>query len=216
MALYKYLLIIIISASYLQVIADKIAKLDNYIFRIGEASAVMRQLHQSVVLQRELYAKTKLSIFFRSVYAPILTYGHECWIMNEKVRTRVQAAEMGFLRRISGLTLLDNVKRADSRESLNIESLLLRRERLRLRRYGHVTRMSLERSREQPKNCSVQQRVVEGLEPVPELEGKITLKILVGLALASHQSIYLLFQRFEMLGSSNSSSCPQEKAGLEK
>ena len=48
--------------------------------------------------------------------------------MNEKVKSRVQAAEMGFLR-ISGLTLLDKVKSADIRESLNIELLLLRLER---------------------------------------------------------------------------------------
>ena len=45
--------------------------------RIGKASAVMRQLHRSVVLKRELCTKVKLSIF-RSVYVPILTYGHEC------------------------------------------------------------------------------------------------------------------------------------------
>ena len=86
--------------------------------------------------------KAKLTIF-RSVYVPILTYGHECWILNEKVRSRVQAAEMGFLRRINGLTLL--VKSADIRESLNIESLLLRLERSQLRWYGHVTRMSQQR-----------------------------------------------------------------------
>ena len=59
------------------------SKLD---IRIGKASAVMRQLHRSVVLKRELCTKAKLSIF-RSVYVPILTYGHECWIMNEKVRS---------------------------------------------------------------------------------------------------------------------------------
>ena len=113
--------------------------------RIGKASAVMRQLHRSVVLKWELCTKAKLSIF-RSVYVPILTYGHECWIMNEKVRSRVQAAEMGFLRRISGLILLDKVKSADIRESLNIESLLLRLEKSQLRWYGHVTRMPLERT----------------------------------------------------------------------
>ena len=72
--------------------------------------------------------------------------------MNEKVRSRVQAAEMGFLRKIVGLTLLDKVKSADIRESLNIKSLLLRLERSQLRWYGHVTRMSQEK---QPKNCSV-------------------------------------------------------------
>ena len=107
--------------------------------RIGKASAVMRQFHRSVVLKRELSTKTKLSIF-RSVYVPILTYGHECWIMNKKVRFRVQAAKMGFLRRISDLTLLDKVKSADIRESLNIESLLLRLKRSQLCWYEHVTR----------------------------------------------------------------------------
>ena len=53
--------------------------------------------------------------------------------MNEKVKSRVQAADMEFLRRISGLTLLDKVKSADIRESLNIEALILRLERSQLR-----------------------------------------------------------------------------------
>ena len=66
--------------------------------------------------------------------------------MNEKVRSRVQAAEMGFLRRISGLTSLDKVKSADILESLNIESLLLQLERSQLRWYGHLTRMSQEKT----------------------------------------------------------------------
>ena len=96
--------------------------------RIGKANAAMRQLHRYVILKGELCTRAKLSIF-RSVYVPILTYGHECWIINEKVRSRVQAAEMGILRKISGLTLLDKLKSADIRESLNIEALLLRLER---------------------------------------------------------------------------------------
>ena len=113
--------------------------------RIGKTSAVMHQLHRSVVLKRELCTKAKLSIF-RSVYVPILTYGHECWILNEKKRSRVQAAEIEFLLRISGLTLLDKVKSTDICESLNIKPLLLRLERSQLRRYEHVTRMSQERT----------------------------------------------------------------------
>ena len=65
--------------------------------------------------------------------------------MNEKVRFRVQAAKIRFLRRISGLTLLDRVKSADIRESLNIESLLLQQTRSQLRWYEHVTRISQKR-----------------------------------------------------------------------
>ena len=75
--------------------------------------------------------------------------------MNEKVKSQVQAPEMRFLRRISGLTLLDKVRSADIRESLNIKSLLLRLERSPLRRYGHGTQMCQELRKEQPKNCSV-------------------------------------------------------------
>ena len=56
-----------------------------------------------------------------------------------RVRSPVKAAEMGVLRRISGLTLLDKAKSADIRESLNIEALLLQLERSQLRWYGHVT-----------------------------------------------------------------------------
>ena len=105
----------------------------------------MRQLHQTVVLKRKLCISAKLSIF-KSVYVLILTYGHKCWITNEKARSRIQAVKMGFLRRISGLTLLDKIKSADIREFLNMESLLLRLERSQLRLYGHVTRKYQERT----------------------------------------------------------------------
>ena len=69
------------------------------------------------------------------------------------------------------MTLLDKDKSADIRESLNIESLLLRLKRSQLRWYGHVTRMSHERT---AKNCSVQHQLVESLEAAPELDGDIT------------------------------------------
>ena len=48
--------------------------------RIGKASAVMRDLHYSVFMKRELSKKAKISIF-KTVFVPILTYGHESWIM---------------------------------------------------------------------------------------------------------------------------------------
>ena len=41
--------------------------------------------------------------------------------------------------------------------------------------------------------------LVEGLEVVPELDDKITLKILVGLDLAFHQNLYPLSRRIMML-----------------
>ena len=58
--------------------------------RIGAASAVMRTLHGSVVVKRELSRKAKLSIY-QSIYVPTLTYGHELWVVTERTRSRVQA-----------------------------------------------------------------------------------------------------------------------------
>ena len=70
--------------------------------------------------------------------------------MTERVRSRVQAAEIGFLRKVRGLFLLDKVKSTDFRQSLNIESLLLECiEQSQLRWYGQVTRMSHERTTKQ-------------------------------------------------------------------
>ncbi|TWW71230.1 hypothetical protein D4764_17G0007130 [Takifugu flavidus] len=38
---------------------------------------------------------------------PILTYGHQCWVMTERTRLQIQAAEMSFFRRVAGLNLRD-------------------------------------------------------------------------------------------------------------
>ncbi|XP_054592057.2 LINE-1 retrotransposable element ORF2 protein [Nothobranchius furzeri] len=108
--------------------------------RIGSASAVMRTLSRSVVGKRELSQKARLSIY-RSIYIPILTYGHELWVMTERTRSRIQAAEMSFLRRVAGLSLRDRVRSSDIREGLGVEPLLLRIERSQLRWFGHLVRM---------------------------------------------------------------------------
>ena len=104
----------------------------------------MRTLHYSVVMKRELSKKAKLSIF-EAVFVPILTYGHESWVMTKRVRSQVQASEMRFLRRIEGVTLFNKVRSSEIRKSLNIEPLLLRIERSQLRWFGHVRRMPQER-----------------------------------------------------------------------
>ncbi|XP_048857101.1 uncharacterized protein LOC125724452 [Brienomyrus brachyistius] len=108
--------------------------------RIGAASAVMRALHRSVMVKRELSQKAKLSIY-QSIYVPTLTYGHELWVVTERTRSRMQAAEMSFLRRVAGLSLRDGVRSSVIREGLRVEPLLLRIERSQMRWLGHLIRM---------------------------------------------------------------------------
>ena len=88
--------------------------------RIGKASAVMRALHSSVVMKRELSKKAKLSIF-KTVFLLIFTCGHESWVMTEKVLSQVQASEMRILRRIERVTLFNEVRSSEIRKSLNRE-----------------------------------------------------------------------------------------------
>ena len=114
----------------------------------------MRQLSQSVVLKWELCTKAKLSIF-RPVHVPILTCGHECWVMNEKVSSRVQAVEMGFLQRISGVTLLDKVTSADIRESLVQTSNHCFSNEKDCNCVGMDVWYKCSLRKEQPQNCSV-------------------------------------------------------------
>ncbi|XP_051936482.1 uncharacterized protein LOC127610385 [Hippocampus zosterae] len=112
--------------------------------RIGAASAVMRTLYRSVVVKKELSQRAKLSIY-RSIYVPTLIYGHELWIVTERTRSRIQAAEMSFLRRVSGLSLRDKVRSSVIREGLRVEPLLLHIERSQMRWLGHLIRMPPER-----------------------------------------------------------------------
>ena len=104
----------------------------------------MRALHDSAVMKRESSKKAKLSIF-KAVFVPILTYGHECWVMTERMQSQVQASEMRFLRRIEGATHFNKVRSSEIRKSLNIEPLLLQIERSQLRWFGNVSRMPQER-----------------------------------------------------------------------
>ena len=92
--------------------------------QIGKANAVMRALHYSVVMKRELSKKEKLSIF-KAVFFPILTYGHESWVMTERMRSQVHASEMRFLRRIEGVTLFNKVHSSEIQKSLNMEQFSL-------------------------------------------------------------------------------------------
>ncbi|KAK3518667.1 hypothetical protein QTP70_007160 [Hemibagrus guttatus] len=70
---------------YLGVFFTSEGRMDREIDRrIGAAAAVMRSMYRSVVVKKELSRKAKLSIY-QSIYIPTLTYGHELWVMTERV-----------------------------------------------------------------------------------------------------------------------------------
>jgi len=75
--------------------------------QIGKANAVLYKLYPNVFTKWELSTTSKFSVF-KSVFVPILTYGHESWVWLGLL-SHVQAAEMGFLRGVHSVTLRDKV-----------------------------------------------------------------------------------------------------------
>ncbi|KAK3527697.1 hypothetical protein QTP86_034170 [Hemibagrus guttatus] len=123
---------------YLGVFFTTEGRMDRDIDRqIGAAAAVMWSMYRSVVVKKELNRKGKLSIY-QSIYVPTLTYGHELWVMTERIRSQIQAAEMSFLRRVAGRYLRDRVRSSVTREEFGVEPLLLHIERVQLRWLGHL------------------------------------------------------------------------------
>ena len=78
---------------------------------------------------------------YKSLYYPTLTYGHESWVLTDRMRSRVQAAVMRYLRRVAGVHRIDKVSNSTNRQKLNIAQLLLKVKRSQLRWFGHVLRM---------------------------------------------------------------------------
>ena len=62
--------------------------------QIKAASTVMQMLKQSVVVKTWLSQKAKLSIY-RSIYVPTINLWS--WLVTERMRSRIQAAEIIFL-----------------------------------------------------------------------------------------------------------------------
>ena len=63
--------------------------------RIGTENLVIPEVYRSVVIKRELPNIAKLSAI-KSVFVPILTYGHEFWAMIEGMLSEVLAAKIRF------------------------------------------------------------------------------------------------------------------------
>ena len=61
--------------------------------------------------------------------------------MTERMRSLILATEMGFLRRVAGISLRDRVRRSVIREELGVEPLLLCVEWNQLRGFGRLVKM---------------------------------------------------------------------------
>lgn len=59
---------------------------------------------------------------FKSI--PVLTFGRESWILNARGRSKIQAVEMNYLRKIGGISMKGRVRNVDVRRDLSLQPTL--------------------------------------------------------------------------------------------
>ena len=129
---YKYLGVMINSEGRLR---EEVSQ------RIQKATAVYYQLGRTFIGKKELTAKTKMAVY-NSVYCPTLLYGSETWTLDSREFSRVQAAEMKYLRRVAGKTKRDKIRNTTIRDQTKSVDIKTKIEINQLRWFGHVNRMN--------------------------------------------------------------------------
>ena len=84
--------------------------------RIGmtlQAVGAMKKVYES----REGSREAKVTVY-EAVVIPMLSYGCETWVLNERGKSRLQATEMRVLRKITGVSRMDHVRNETVRERL--------------------------------------------------------------------------------------------------
>ena len=90
--------------------------------RSGTMARMVGALRRQVIERKELSKTTKLRVI-NAMVVPTLLYGRETWTLQKRHRSRIQAMEMRYLRKI-GVTRLDRVSNEDIRRRLGVEAVL--------------------------------------------------------------------------------------------
>jgi len=79
--------------------------------------------------------------FYELVARPSLIYGSETWVTTQRDRTRLEAAEMRFLRSVTGYTRLDKIRSEDIRQEQEISGTQEVRLKYKQNWINHLERM---------------------------------------------------------------------------
>ena len=79
--------------------------------------------------------------FYKVVARPTLLYGSETWVTTTRDMTRLEAAEMRFLRNVKGYTRLDKIRSDVIRKELKISGIQDVRSKYKQNWINHLERM---------------------------------------------------------------------------
>ena len=112
--------------------------------RVESTIKLYHSLNTAFIGKKEISVKTKMSVY-KTVYRPVLSYGSESWTLTRPLKSKIQAVEMKYLRKVKGITRRDRVRNEQVREELNIEPIISTIEKQQMKWLGHLHRMTDER-----------------------------------------------------------------------
>lgn len=127
--------------NYLGVTFDDQGKQETDITeRIEKSNKLYHAMNKNFISKREVTQKTKLSVY-KTIFRPTLTYGSESWVLTKRMKSKLEAVEMKYLRKVKGVTLRDRVRSATIREELEVIPVTEFIEKRQLSWWGHLQRM---------------------------------------------------------------------------
>ena len=91
--------------------------------RIGAALSAAGAIRSQVFESRELSRSAKMLVY-KVVIEPTLMYGAESWVLKEREKQRVQAAEMRVPRKIARVRRIDHVRNDNIRTQFRQEGIV--------------------------------------------------------------------------------------------
>lgn len=108
--------------------------------RIEKTNKLYYAMNKGFLSKREIGRETKMKVF-KTIYRPVLTYACESWVLTTRQKSKLQATEMKYLRRVKGVTRLDRLRNEEIRKELEINSIHDFIEQRQLSWWGHLQRM---------------------------------------------------------------------------
>ena len=113
-------------------------------YRIGKALGAMQNLND-IWKSEDISTSMKIQLY-KSLFLSILMYGSETWTLRKEDENRLLVFEMTCLRKILGVSRLDKIRNTTIRKSADLKDDIIGRiAQKRLRYYGHIMRMRIER-----------------------------------------------------------------------
>ena len=91
--------------------------------RGSNMNGMVGALSREAIARKELSKATKLGVI-NAMVVPTLLYGSETWTLQRRHRSKIQAMEMRYLRKVVGVARIDRIPNEDIRRRLGVEAVL--------------------------------------------------------------------------------------------